>query len=145
MPRPKITDNCTLDDCTSDYYAKGYCRSHYLKHQRGTLDHKRRVVSDRKDCKFDTCARPATSLDMCATHYSQHWNGRELTPIRGHNYLLNNKEIECISCHEVKTLDNFYTRPRGKDNQNRRLTRRWCKPCLLEYNRINGYNGKKNK
>ena len=39
-------------------------------------------MSNRKQCRFEGCIKPAYSRELCNTHYQQWYRGAELTPLR---------------------------------------------------------------
>lgn len=46
----RTNKKCSLDDCNTTYYAKGYCRKHYVRvHRNGTLEKKNLTWQERTE------------------------------------------------------------------------------------------------
>lgn len=119
-------NSCGWKDCEAKYYASGYCRSHYDKAKRGTLD--RKPVP----CAFGPCDRLAAVKGYCKTHYKHVWAGRELAPI-GKKVRLEVQENGrvCTECMKFKTWDQYYMNSNGKPRSK-------CKGCIIKINlRVN--------
>lgn len=54
--------SCSL--CNSLIYAKGLCKSHYMK---------QRYAHRKKPCKVDDCKNKAHCGSLCPTHYTRKW------------------------------------------------------------------------
>jgi len=57
-----IMNKCTIQDCNSKYYAKGYCHKHYEKYVYGAFR------NHQKPCKFIDCNRNAVKNIYCCEH-----------------------------------------------------------------------------
>ena len=63
---------CTVEGCSSDTVAKGYCWKHYrqvLRH--GRLTPEREHVFGRATCTVEGCQRKHYALGYCERHYMQ--------------------------------------------------------------------------
>ena len=68
------SNECTLEGCNRNAYARGICQSHYVKERdRGGFD--------AKPCTFSGCPGFVRAKGLCVTHYGQLRNGAELSPV----------------------------------------------------------------
>lgn len=72
-------------------------------------------------CSFPNCGKPNRSKGLCGGHYAQLLKGKPLTPLvkPPPDPTL---PRECLTCHEVKPISEFYMRSDG-------LPDRHCKRC----------------
>lgn len=85
-------------------------------------------------CDRDAKARVGDYSDeyagqiMCRTHYNHVWQGKEPAVIgpykRGGFGLVTDAGRECMTCHEFKSWEHFYTRKNGRVHAH-------CKPCEI--------------
>lgn len=81
MALPRISENCLVDGCGNPYSARGYCRTHYSRHKRGSSLDKPIVI--RNPNKLTTCIVPGCngkyeSLNYCKIHYQRFSRGADL-------------------------------------------------------------------
>lgn len=64
---------CSVEDCDTEHYAKGYCRKHYVRVQRhgSTNLPEKAPPKPPPPCSVETCDRPAKTRALCVTHYSR--------------------------------------------------------------------------
>ena len=61
---------CEIHDCNKKHYAKGFCKVHYLKNYRGTLNKPTRRYSFQPDiCSVKGCSLKSRALTYCNLHY----------------------------------------------------------------------------
>lgn len=62
-------ETCSIKQCPTKRYARGWCRAHYARwHRTGTPYGKRRT---RGQCTYDDCQRPYFARGWCAMHYQR--------------------------------------------------------------------------
>lgn len=90
LPEPKWRSEmpkrtCSLDDCTSPVYGRGWCKTHWQRWYRtgdptgirpGRWDGYERPM-----CSVDGCAQPAHAKGMCSSHFCR--NRRHDDPLAG--------------------------------------------------------------
>lgn len=137
----KTVKHCGLDYCTGrKYYAKGYCKNHYLQLRR--LGFVRPFIDYSKieygPCGYPDCKNKSTTKtgrQLCAGHInhiqpSHHAYREEPTEFR---YYMNEGYTEngrvCKDCKVEKPLDEYYNRNqwKGPDAKVSKSTR--CKDC----------------
>jgi hypothetical protein len=107
---------CSVDGCPATYYAKGLCRAHYARAQRGADLSKpfQEHIPDR-GCLVDDCDRPHDAHGYCSLH-RQRWE-RFGDPLR-ENVIASPGNPEAFFQQALKcTSDECLIWPYGRDNR----------------------------
>lgn len=70
---------CSVENCETLAYAKGFCNAHYLRNRKGKDMHvrvRRRETKEEtgaggRTCEITGCSRPHYGLNMCFGHYTK--------------------------------------------------------------------------
>lgn len=62
---------CSVDGCTKDIAARGWCMTHYVRWRKHGDPTVRLTAQRPKTCSIEGCDRPHKGLGWCAKHYSQ--------------------------------------------------------------------------
>ncbi|GAG14606.1 unnamed protein product, partial [marine sediment metagenome] len=82
IPKKKVSRFCSLENCNSPYWSKGYCQKHYAKLLRtGNLEYIFRYRN--KICKIKNCKEETKNLGLCRIHFNE--SKRLNTNIKGKN------------------------------------------------------------
>ena len=78
--RPPVYTGCKIEGCETKHYALGYCRSHWEKNRKGTLN---KVSVNAGRCTVTGCDHQASTRRLCQSHYTRLWLGKSIdSPIR---------------------------------------------------------------
>lgn len=73
----KANRTCTIDDCNSDHYGKGYCRKHHWRYK--THGDPLKVKQIKTHCDVKGCSNVHSTKGYCAMHYER--NKRQGDPL----------------------------------------------------------------
>lgn len=62
---------CTVDNCNSKYYSKGFCNSHYQKNRRNIESYGSLKIIRDKLCTFKDCNKAHVAMGFCENHYNK--------------------------------------------------------------------------
>ena len=98
MCREFQVKHCSITGCDRGFYAKNYCRLHYIRNRNN--GHPLKVQSRKKDrrCTAKDCDRKHMALGYCAKHYARFCKHGDVNHVRSENVKI------CL----VKTCDAKY-------------------------------------
>lgn len=75
---------CLVEDCQTEQYVRGYCKTHYNRFRRGRAkDVPPEFAASWKKCSIEDCERAYESNGFCNTHYMRWQKGADLNaPVR---------------------------------------------------------------
>lgn len=94
---------------------------------------KKGFTKPKKPCAFGPCGRDAVSNGLCSGHNMQAWKGKELTPLEIKRHQDPDAQRECLACHLVKPLSQYYKHSNGHGWQGH------CKACMTACGRVRQY------
>ena len=143
---------CSL--CEKEYYAKGYCKNHYMRCRRNGTPDPIRIKNKGLICKVDGCDRAAYVKGICNMHYQRlrnggsyekkmrrgenHWSWKGgVSEYPDHNTLKKNRLIKLREvdgkCEECGGLANQVVRKDGsKSNHAVKNLKAVCSKCRGE-------------
>lgn len=72
---------CSIPDCKTEHYAKGFCRTHYALNRRNGYPSKK--IKPVMKCKVSGCPRNAKTRGLCTFHYTRLKKGVSLLKPKG--------------------------------------------------------------
>lgn len=120
---------CSIGGCDRAVYAKGWCRSHYMRDRRygdpeaGQIERQPRLSS----CSVQGCDARQVSRGWCSKHYTR-WqrHGDPTTTTRGGFYRPGDPDKWCPRCQRRRPIVEFGTRPSG-------APKGYCEKCQSAY------------
>jgi len=64
---------CTVEGCSNEVVARGWCGKHYRRWKRHGSTEPTRMSNQGKECSVPGCGNPASKKALCAMHYTRQW------------------------------------------------------------------------